>query len=333
MPAIAGCDDVYARLISGFVLAGVPDATRGGVEPTPDGHLNVENLLQPASAAQGLLLEFPGLPDADTPVYAYAVRLVRDVRGGGYLVEARCPETLFHHTWPTSVPEALAGAIVDALRVHHASFLAWAAQGGRVSYTERLGIPSLPAESPSPTLVRFLNGLYAEGRTLADGPAKGWWAPATVWSGKIEAGLGQDPTYHLGPRTDQLTEEEREHADRLRTAGWAMVVYAGLSGLVLVCGSAYAGWLAYLSGSVPFWNGAGACGGALSIVLWLAAAQALVRQRDRWFFRSGGTTRGLITIAAIFGMVPCAGYCCLGGLPVGAWTLYVLYNEHTKKII
>ena len=335
MPAIAGCDDVYARLLSGLVLTGVPDATRGGVAPGPEGQLNVENLLQAPTAGEGLLLELPGFGGTEAPSLVYSVRLVRNAAAGAgaYAVEVRCAETLFHHLWPTTEPEALAGTLIQSVRAHHAAFLAWAAAGGEVTYAERLGLPALPVEMPDLRLVRFLAGLYREGKTLAEGPARGWWAPATLWSGQITTGEGKDPTYHLGPRTEELTAEEREHAGRLENAGWACTIYGALCGVFEVMDVGYQGWRWWLSGSIPWGQMLAAVGGALGVALWLAAGQALVRRQRRWFFADRSWTRWMIAIGAIYGMIPCAGWCCLGGLPVGGVVLYLLFDERTERVL
>lgn len=333
MPPIAGIDDVWARLVSGLVLAGVPDATRGGVRPTPEGQLNVENLLQPASAGEGVLVEFPGLEERDAPEYAYTVRLVRAPGVGGFGIEARCAETLFHHVWPASNPEGLAPVLMQALRAHHAAFLDWHRRGGQPSYAERMGVPALPTDPPDLALVRFLGGLYREGRGLADGPDKGWWAPTTAaWSGAITTGLGLDPTYQLGPKKVQLTEEEQEQVERMERVGWAAAIYGGVTAVFLVGFFGWQVWQWWLREAVPWWGLAGVVGSAISAGLWLVAAQALVRGRSRWFFKDPQWTKWLVVACAGWGMIPCAGWCCLGGLPLGAWVLWVVSDERTARV-
>lgn len=333
MPPIAGVDDVYARLLSGFVLAGVPDATRGGVLPGPSGQVNAENLLQQARAAEGILLELPGLSDVEAPEYAYTVRLVRVANlPGGYGVEARCAETMFHHVWPTAGPEGLAPTLTHAVATHHAAFLDWRRKGGQLSYAERLGVPALPVEPPDPALIRFLAGLYRDGHGLAEGPQKGWWAPSTVWAGGITAGEGKDRVWHLGPSGEALSPEEEQHAARLRTAGWVGGITAGVFAIYGVVEVGHQAWNWYVHDSFPAFSFAQALGSGVTAALWVAAAQALVRQRERLFFKDPKWTRALVVVAAVVGMLPCAGWCCVGGLPLGVWVLYLLFDPRGKRI-
>jgi hypothetical protein len=41
-------------------------------------------------------------------------------------------------------------------------------------------------------------------------------------------------------------------------------------------------------------------------------------------------SRGLVMTAAILGMIPCLGPCCLIGIPIGIWTLVVISKPDVK---
>lgn len=336
MSALAGLDDLWSRLVRGLCEAGLPDATRGDGSCRLDGQLNVENLLRPETAAEGIVVEFPGPVGVPVPELVYTVRVVRAGPGfpTGVAVEVRCPETLLHHLWSVEDVQGAAPRLVQHLREHHAAFLDWRRRGGEVRYAERLGIPALPVEPPEPALVRFLAGLYGEGASLADGPARGWWAErggAAAWAGRIAAGQGQGPLYVLGAAG--LDPEDLEHVERLRTVGWWLGVFAVVQAIVAVCSLGFVAWAWYAWPYVPwawFVQGLAGLGGALAAA---AGAQALVRQRNRWFFGGVESTRWLVLASAAVTALPCTGLCCVGGLPLAVFVIMRTLDPRTPRVL
>jgi hypothetical protein len=335
MSVVAGFADPWAHLVRGFVEAGLPDATRGGERCPLDGQLNVENLLHLRSATQGLVVEFPGPMGVPAPEVFYSVRLVAAGPAFpiGVAVEVRCPESLMHHLWSVEDPATLGARIVAHLRTHHAAFLDWRRKGGEVSYAERLGIPALPVDPPDPAFVRFLGGLYGEGLSVADGPAKDWWStrPGGAWAGRITAGQGQEPSYRLG-RGQGLDPEDVAHAARLRRLGWWMGALGVTEAIVAVGSLGFFAWALFAWASPPWTWLLGGLLASTAAGLSLAAAQALVRQHDRWLFRDPGTTRAMVLAGAATAMLPCAGPCCLGGLPLGALVCWRVLDERTARV-
>lgn len=320
MPALAGFDDLHAWLIRGFVEAGLPDHTGGGRPWNPDGALNLENLFSDQGAS-GLLLEFlgpAGLEPRPEDEYTYQVQVVQDATGAQVVV--RCPETVYFQAFPAQRPETLCATILAHVRQHNARFTAWRAQGGEVSYAERLGVQEVRGASCDRGLVAFLADLRKRGVPLESGPSQGWWVPSRKDIGRaIQAGKGADPTYHIGPKSgaDPDAAENRAFAAQARQVGTVLFVLAGLTTLYLVAGGALAYWR---------YGGQAMAGVVASGLLWagLAAWTGTLFRRLR--------SLTLARVLAVVLMLPCFGPCCAAGLPVGGWALWVLRSPRARVV-
>ncbi|MFZ5481208.1 MAG: hypothetical protein ACOZNI_30900 [Myxococcota bacterium] len=325
MPAaISSFDDVHAWLIRGFVEAGLPDHTGGGVAWREDGALNIENLFADQGAG-GLLLELAG---ADGEENAYTVKVVRDA--GGARVVARCADTLFRQEWAVEDPATLAAEVLARVRHHHAAFVKWRAEGGETTFGERAAIADDRGAACDRGLVLFLDGLRKQGKALAGGPKAGWWVTSKAAAGgQIAAGLGQDPQYRLRPeqRTVDLPEY-REHVERLGTVGLVMIANGGVGALLTCLGLSFNFYALYELGFSGMLGNFGyaalaVVGSGVFAVLQIAGGVAMRRTRWLWLAKLGAWS----------GIFPCCvGACFLTGLPVGIWALLTLRDERTDLV-
>lgn len=316
MAAIAGFDDLHAWLVRGFVEAGV----REGTSATPEGALDVGSFLGDQGAG-GLQLHFLGQAGAD-PVpedeYVYQVYVVRDATGERVI--ARCAETVYHQVFADRPRETVGARVVAHIRQHNDRLTAWRAQGGEVSYAERLSIPEVRGVACERALVQHVAELRRRGVALEAGPAQGWWTMSRAQVGAaITAGKGAEPTYRLGKdrSADMEAAENRAFADRVRPVGTAFAVLGGL-GLLYVVGGGAATWWTYGSryGAAVIASG----------LLWSAAA--LVCGLKMRALRS----LTLVRVLAALTMLPCWGACCMAGLPLGAWALWVLKEPRARVV-
>lgn len=342
MPAIADSDDLYAWLIRGFVEAGLPDHTRGGRQWTALGALNLENFIQDRGAG-GVVLQFLGqVGDVPSPEdeYSYQVVVARGASGAEIVV--RSEDTLFHHAFPLTQPvrqagqespeghevRALAGSLVGELRAHNERFTEWRANGGVASVVQRRGLPEARGVSAERGLVAVLESLRRAGRSVEEGPANRWWVKEQAASNlRIEVGLGQEPMYATRRENVGLSQEDIAHAGRLRTAGTVLLVSAALALFYVFSGVGLVGWLLYAVGAdnlaTSSWVGAStiATGGVFAVLQAVAGFQ-LRRLR----------TRKMVTVLAALALLPCLAPCCVAGLPVSGWALYLLRDERTNKV-
>lgn len=343
MPAIADSDDVYAWLIRGFVEAGLPDHTRGDREWLASGALSLEGFVA-ERGADGVVLEFLGqAQDRPAPDDEYTYRVVVERDADGARIVVRSEDTLFHHvfaSWgggspPRNAPprgdelERFAEQIVVEVRSHNARFTEWRAQGGVVTLGQRRGLPPANGAPADRALVATIDTLLRNHRSVAEGPANKWWVKAAPSAGpaKIEAGLGIEPQYITRKAGTQLTAEDVAHAARLRTAGAVLMASSALSALVFVGAVLASGWNMYQQGPrwvlAQGWPTAASVGASFVFVgVHLVAGYKLRSLR----------ARGLVLGLTILGMLPCLAPCCLGGFPVGAWVLYLLRDERSKKV-
>jgi len=344
LAAIADSDAPYAWLIRGFVEAGLPDHSRGSPVWIPTGALNLENFLQ-GQGAGGILLEFL-LQAHDAPVsedaYSYQVVVARAPEGTEVVV--RSEDTLFHHvfsSWgggaepPRNAPPlgtdlvALARHILDEVRAHNERFTAWRASGGVATVAQRRGIPPADGVVADRALLAVFETLRRANRSILEGPANRWWVTDRVAAGpvRIEAGLGQEPQYITRRTTVALSPDEVEHAERLRFAGTILFVSAGFSLLVFLVATGLSGWNLYAQGTRWLF----AQGWATIVGVGASFVFAGVHVVAGWRLRQ---LRGrmLVTILTVLGMLPCFFPCCAAGLPAGAWVIYLLRDERTKKV-
>ncbi len=328
MAAIAESDDLYAWLIRGFVESGLPDHTRGSREWIATGALNLENFFQDQGAG-GILLEFRGQA-GESPVpeddYTYQVVVTRGPEGAQVVV--RSEDTLFHHAFPATPPDALAAHILGEVRGHNERFTQWRGQGGATTVAQRRGIPSARGVTPDRALLQVLETLRRTNRSIAEGPANKWWIQAkSATPLKIEAGLGLEPVYATRKAMVTLSAEDLEHADRLRTAGTVLLVSGGFSLLFLFAGTLLSGWNLYVGGFR--W---------LAAQGWMTVASVAGSSVFAGVHLVGGLrlralkSRRLVGVLAILGMLPCLAPCCGVGFPAGAWVLYLLRDERSNKV-
>ena len=217
--------------------AGLPDHTGTGRGGTPEGALDLENMFSDQGTS-GVLLQFADPSTGEE--YTYAVYVVRSPTGTE--LAARCPETLFQQSY---APEADAGPkILQHVRQHNAAFFGWRAQGGEVSFGERLAVHEVRGASCDRAVVRFLEELRRDGIPLATGPAKGWWNDRQrQLAAGIVAGKGSEPYYRTRPElAERNTPEMIEQVERLRFAGALMLVSGSIAGVAACGGVAYSSW-------------------------------------------------------------------------------------------
>ena len=330
MAAIAQFDEPYARLLRGFVELGVPDGTRSR---SAAGDLSVEQLLRQSG---GILLRFPAAASSMDDGWVYTVKVIP---GKGQRVAVRCAETLFRYVFDganVASGETLAGTILATVREQNRIFGEWVDQGGEVSRVERAEHPDDPADTLHPDLLRWLSNLYRQGRSLNDGPGAGWWASAPVdrkaLGAAIGVGAGAEPFYRLGPDSPQgLDAAHQQHLDRLRTAGTMTWVVAALMMLAACSGLSFHSWQSYTLRSIRWESVIDVVGGGVSI-LWLLLGRELRATNRRWIFRKNVVAgRIALIVLASIGMVPAP--CCLGGLPVAVWVIYLLVDPRAKLLL
>lgn len=330
MSAIAGFDDVHAWLIRGFIEAGVPDHTGGGVEWTRDGAMNLDHLFKDRLAS-GILLQLVGQAFADRrpeDEATYEVLVVRDA--GSTSVVVRCPETLFEQAFPALPLEDLAARVLAHVRHHSEHFTQWRRGGGETSWAERAAIAQVRGASCERGLATLLEKLRRERKSLSRGPAEGWWgaaaAPRSV-SQAITTGEGRDPVYQTRPRTPEAsTPENLEYMESVRTVGLVMLVLSGVSAIFVCAGF---GWSGFTAWSVGF-RGLYAQGWtvmALFANLFFVLLQLVCGLRLR-----AVRSLTLVRVLAVAGMLPCFAPCCLTGFPVGAWALLVLRSPRARIV-
>lgn len=339
MAAIASFQEPYSHLLRGLVEQGVPDGTRGRF---PDGDFSVDLLLR---GQGGITLRFPAPVASMDDAWNYSIKVLT---GKGDRVAVRCAETLFRHVWDRTTPAELAepGAsstdlaaiILATVLEHNRSFAAWIDGGGHVTRIERAEHPDDPADTLHPDFHRWLADLYKHGKSLSDGPAAGWWASTPADRKALGAGIrigsGSDPFYRLGPdATEALDVAHQEHLARMGTAGTAAWVVAALMMLIACSGLSWHGFQGYNLQAIPYWMLADFLSGVVAL-LWLPLGQGLRSPHQRWLFAKGPSAARFTYVGlAIAGMLPCAGPCCLVGLPVGGWIVYLLLDERAKRLL
>lgn len=331
-PAIAAADDLLAWCLRGVIEAGVPDVTLGGEVPE-GGALNAENL-RFNGGVDGLLIAFPGYDPGEEWVYRCVAV--------GATVQVSCADTLFHHAYAGLPPAELGGRILADARAHNDAFVKWRAQGGQPAVGEMRAIPAPRGAPASQALVAFVERRYRAGKTLADGPAHGWWVSASTpiaLGAGIGVGAGQDPTYRLkGKVPVHELPEYREYAASIKTLGTVCIVTGVvgflLGGLILT----YAGYNVFVQrADIILTRGISQVADLLTANAWplLSFTGALVftvsmvlaglRMRA---LRNLTLVRALLGVAA----VPCSGLCCFGGLPVAGWALYKLMDDKAPAV-
>jgi len=235
-PAIGSADCLHAWVLRGWVDAGVPDATLGGVVPE-GGSFSAENVRR-NGGVEGLELVFPGFDAGEEWNYAVVV--------AGASVHVCCGDTLFSHAYAGIPPQQLGARIVADVRAHNQAFVAWRTGGGVVGLAETRAIRPPRGQAASRGLIDLLERRYRGGHTLASGPAEGWWIEANAaraLGGAIRSGQGLDPTFRLGAQGPMIERPEyREYAAKMRTLG-SVVMGVGVGGLVVGgLGLAWAGF-------------------------------------------------------------------------------------------
>lgn len=330
---IGGFDGPWPRLLRGFVELGLPDQTRLVAAAPETGAVSAEPLLQPDSNGPALHLVFGAGPGLDEE-YTYTLRVVVEPRGVSVLV--RSPDTLFHHVWAGLPLESLPARILADLRAHTEAFVAWRSQGGEPGYAERLAIPDGASSPAGADFVRFLDALYRAGHRLDEGPARGWWGRSGAAQAQsvplITAGLGQDRSYRLGTGLEE-DPALRDHRDRLVFAGQLLVALGGVYFLTAGITFIYTIWAWFTAGAPPWAALATTLGGGATSILLGLAGQALVDLRRRWLFPQSDAIRILLIGVSLLVMMPCSGACCVVGLPIGGYTLWLLIDGKTTRLL
>ena len=148
----------------------------------------------------------------------------------------------------------------------------------------------------------------------------------------IGVGAGAEPFYRLGPDSAQgLDAAHQQHLDRLRTAGTVTWVVAALMMLAACSGLSWHSWQTYTLGSIRWESMLDLLSGGTSM-LWLLLGRELRASNRRWIFRKNvAVGRVALIVLATAGMVPAP--CCLGGLPVAVWVIYLLVDPRSKLLL
>jgi hypothetical protein len=327
MPAIGPHDDLHAWLLRGFTEAGLPDQTRGGDAPI-EGAVSADEL-RLGGGVGGVLLQFAGFDPGEEWTYAVQPCLVE----GKGSVHVRCEDTLFAHHYPDRPPERVAAAVLADVRAHTAAFRAWRQSGAEASMAERRSIPSVRGLACTPEFARWVQGHYAAGGSLTDGPPAGWWVQGftkAAIGAAITVGEGREPEYRLGPAeaTPLLQRPEyRAYVEDLRKVGLAMygtgAVVTAVSAMIL----AVFGYNLFLHRAEVVlgqlgWPAAGVVTTGMLVTAHLLAGWRLRVARNR----------RLIQVCAVLGMIPCLGPCFPAGLPAGIWTLRILSDKRAEAV-
>lgn len=326
-PAIAAIDDPHAWLVRGFIDGGCGDGTHRSCSVTPAGVLCANSVLENNRGADGLTLTFPGFSSDDGLTdddYVYTVKVVRSQ--AATVVAARCPETLFQREYPCR-PDTAAAILAD-VRSHNATFLAWRAKGRTVSYGERMGIPDARGSACSAPFSNWLERHLKAGRSLAEGPAEGWWNAAMdkrAIGKMIAVGKGREGVeFNALPARDK--PENQEYIASLKNAGTAMMVVAGLCFVFSGLNVLYGAVVIFKWGFGQLHSMAWPIG-----MLLLSFGMAIGQAWAGWQLRQL-RSRNLVQIVAAIGMVPCVGPCCAIGLPVGAYVFYLMRDDRADDI-
>jgi hypothetical protein len=182
--AFSTIDEPHAWLIRGLVEYGWPDVSlqRGNLPAGAPGGIQVARILQ-REGREGLALELlaaaHGQPFAEDGIYSFTVQIIR--KGAGFAVVVRCPEANFfqefdydphHPTW-------VAGWIHQAITGYVPQFVAWRRAGGELTWSQRMGIPTVEGEPCSPNLLRLIQDCLNAHRPLHRLAEENWWLDRT----------------------------------------------------------------------------------------------------------------------------------------------------------
>lgn len=331
-PAIGPSDDLHAWLLRGFVEAGLPDLTLGGVAPE-GGAFSAENL-RANGGIDGMHLVFPGWEGGEDWVYRAVVM--------GSAVHVTCRHTLFSHAYAGVRVAELGHRIVADVRTHNGAFAEWLAQGGQPTLGEQRAIVDNRGAPASRALLDFVERRYRRGETLESGPSQGWWiaqATRSALGAGIGIGQGIDPTYRLGAATPiHDLPEYRAYADSIRSLGaWVM----GL-GFGAVVAAAVALTLAGYNvmqqrAEVVLTRGMTSAADLLEsnaypllafLTSGLFSVCVIVAGSRMRALRSLRLIKGLLVVS----MIPCSGPFCFAGLPVCGWALYRLLDKKSGPV-
>lgn len=307
----------------------MPDHTRGGRDWLATGALNLENFIQDRGVG-GVLLQFR-CQAGDGPVpedeYTYQVCVIAGPKTPQVMV--RSVDTLFHAVFDPTPRDAVAGHILGEIRRHNEAFTGWRTKGGQTTYGERSALPDAVSFPADPSLIQVLETLRRAGRSVEEGPRNKWWVKSAAPGAalKIEAGLGQEPTYITRKEAAALDPEDIEHATRIRSAGTWLLVSGGLALVVLLVASALSGWNVYVYGV----SGLAAQGIGAVVSTFGSVFFALLQFVAGWLLR-GLKRRKVVMVLVILSMLPCVAPCCVAGVPLGIWVLLLLRNERSPRV-
>lgn len=333
-------NEPHAWLIRGLVEYGWRDITgRGGVVPSGAvGGFDVSRI--PGSQGRdGLILVMAPEVDgqrADDPNYEFEVKVTG--RAPNIKIVARCSDCNYLEEFPYDLrnPTHAVGYLVQGLTRHVPEFVRWRLSGGSLSWSQRAGVPEVVGDPCSGDLIRFVqNRLRIPNTSFEQGPAEGWWLSGEYkpWgSGPVasEGKGGGEPTYVSAEGRAELAEMGGAGASVERVAALDHVDSPG-GWLGLAIGSCIAlGALALLNGLVTiYFFGAGRLTALIINVvlgLGLVVGGVLARQGLRRYRE----VREHWTVYLMFAYVALTPVCCLFGLPLAGWGLYVWFKPEVR---
>lgn len=338
--AFMSFNEPHAWLIRGLVEYGWRDITGGGgvVPAGAPGGFDVSRI--PGSQGKdGLVLVIPAEADGRRiEDGSYEIEVKVTGRAPEIKVVARCPECnlLVEYPYDLQNPSWAAGYLHQGLPAQVAEFVRWRQQGGELSWAQRQGLPFIEGDGCSAGLIQFVQRrLRLAGTSFEQGPGAGWWldAAATPFGAGPVASAGKgagDPVYIsaagrkalLGRDGESATVERVAALDAVaQPAGWigitigfcmAFGVLALLNGLLTVY---YFGTdrMYVLTGTVIL--GVGLIGGGVVARRGLKRYREVAPHWSVWF-----------TLAYV-GLTP---VCCLVGLPLAGWGLWVWQKPEVK---
>lgn len=315
----------------------MPDMTLGGFAP-PTGALSLETL-RLSGGSEGISLVYAGVDPSEE--WTYSVLLAEEA--GKRVLVVRCAETLWYQVYPVADPQQTALQILADIDNNNERFSQWRAEGGEVSYKERLSVPKTHGLPPSRGFVEFIERRYRESKTMEDGPKEAWWQDTNtkVAMGQaIQEGQGNAPAYRLGPvpeTPEAQKAENRPYVNQLRNAGIAMVVtgmVSALQGFALLTFAAsrmvkWHGWVPDLQ-----WEDTTrmiTAGVAAVYFVGTAIYTGVVAGSGNGLRFLNG--RNFVKIGAWVAMVPLLCPIFVAGIPVGIWVHRLLRDPRAPSIV
>ena len=274
---------------------------------------------------------------ADETNYEFEVKVTGSLPNIKVIV--RSPDCNFLEEFPFEPqnPIYAAGYVHQAIVKHVEEFARWRLSGQDLSWAQRAGLPPIEGDPCSAELVRWVASRARQpGASFEQGPAEGWWlnlAPGSAGPVGPVASVGQgggDPVY--------ISREGRAHLAAMGGANASVERVAALDYVhgpaswvrFVLWGGMFLGALAFLNVLITIyfygttymgavWGSAAYCG--------MLVGGGLVSRRGLERYKE---VRPHWSIYVLWAYTALAFPCCVAGLPLAAWMIYVWFKPEVK---